>query len=399
MNSKPTLVVLSPRFPYPTEKGDKLRLYHQLHALVQSFNVHLISLSEHEILPEHKAIIDQLVIKNHIIYQSKNRLLKAIFQFILGKGALQVNYYNEKRIKEKVEALISQLAPDILYVQLVRIAHMVHHYKGPKAIDYMDAMSLNMKRESSFRSALKRIVFGLEAQRILKVEQNCSQYFNRKFIISSADKSYLESKGISDLQVISNGVDCAFFDPHKLPSIPIKYDIAFVGNMGYLPNVLAAEYVVHKISSSSKKELSTLIAGARPHRRVQRLQSKNVTVTGWVKDIREAYLSAKVIVAPIFSGAGQQNKILEAMALGKTCITTTQVNQAIRAVKGTEILIADTEEQFLKHLENLWNNPTLCDEIGKNARKFVVENFDWKREGNKLCTELLDLIKERHDFS
>ena len=76
--------------------------------------------------------------------------------------------------------------------------------------------------------------------------------------------------------------------------------------------------------------IKILIAGARPTALVQSLASENVTITGWVEDIRVAYASAKIFVAPLFLGSGLQNKILEAMAMSIPCVTTTLVNNAVK---------------------------------------------------------------------
>jgi glycosyltransferase involved in cell wall biosynthesis len=393
MSVKPTLVVLSPRFPYPIEKGDKLRLYYQLKALVEVFQVHLISLSDVKIDQSHIDVINALVHKNHILYQSSHRLFKGIIKFVFGRKPIQVNYYNERTIKKQVKELIEKISPDLVYVQLVRIAHMVEDFDGLKAIDYMDAMSLNMKREASFKSYFLRKVFGLEAQRILKLEIAINKLFDKKFIISEPDKQYLADQGVNDLQVLRNGVDVDFFLPEKAQLKEQIYDMAFVGNMGYLPNVLAAEFLVNKVLPGLPKAYRVLIAGARPHKRVLNLASEQVKISGWVDDIRDAYLSAKIIVAPIFSGAGQQNKILEAMSLGKVCITSTQVNKAIGAKEREEVYIADSAREFKETIEYLLNNPDLCIEKGKNARNFVVNNFQWESAGNLLNKNLLQLVK------
>ncbi len=281
MSEKPILVVLSPRFPYPLEKGDKLRLFNQLKALVSEFQVHLISLSDSKVSKQDKDVLEKIVYASHILYQSRFRLLKAIAYFTFGRKALQINYYREAQLERKIIRLLNDISPDIVYVQLVRAAHMVKDFRGKKAIDYMDAMSLNMEREATFQSIFRKNIYKIEARRILKSEKEYSSLFDKKFIISEPDKSYLEAKGINDIEVLNNGVDTNYFHNKKKP-IPCKYDMAFVGNMGYLPNVLAAEYLVNEIAQKADKKYKVLIAGARPHKRVLKLASKHVDITAFV---------------------------------------------------------------------------------------------------------------------
>jgi glycosyltransferase involved in cell wall biosynthesis len=121
-----------------------------------------------------------------------------------------------------------------------------------------------------------------------------------------------------------------------------------------------------------------LIAGARPTALVQSFSSKNVTVTGWVEDIRIAYASAKVFVAPLFLGSGQQNKILEAMSMEVPCITSTLVNNAIGAADNEEIVLADDRDAFVNRIEELLANTNEIKRIGTAGKEFVRNNYSWE---------------------
>ena len=128
-------------------------------------------------------------------------------------------------------------------------------------------------------------------------------------------------------------------------------------------------------------QVKLLIAGARPANAVKKLnQHLGVTVRGWVDDIREAYRDGCIFVAPMFSGLGLQNKILEAMASGLPCITTSMVNNALGATKGTQILVADTLEDIIFLLDNVEET----NKIASEGMKFVEENYRWEDQVGKL---------------
>ncbi len=150
--------------------------------------------------------------------------------------------------------------------------------------------------------------------------------------------------------------------------------------MGYVPNVLAADYLVKRILpelNDLQKNTKVLIAGARPTKSVRGLASDNVDVSGWIDDIRDAYASGVVMMAPLFHGIGQQNKILEAMAMGIPCITTELVNNAIGASQEEEIMIANDPKQFAEAYVELINNPSLYQRISQNGNTFVRDKYDW----------------------
>jgi glycosyltransferase involved in cell wall biosynthesis len=166
-----------------------------------------------------------------------------------------------------------------------------------------------------------------------------------------------------------------------MPEIEKIHDIAFIGNMGYVPNVEGARYLVQELLPKLIKKypnIKILIAGARPTALVQSFSSKNVTVTGWVEDIRIAYASANIFVAPLFLGSGQQNKILEAMSMEVPCITTNLVNNAIGAKDDSAIILADDANAFVKKIESLLDNPTEIQRIGIAGKEFVKDNYSWE---------------------
>lgn len=387
---KPNLVVLSPRFPYPLEKGDKLRMYYQLQGLSRYFRLHLIALSEHEIVAKDLEKVQPILESCRIIPQGSLRYLRGGIRSVTRGEPFQISYYYEQRIQKKIDSYISEIQPDYIFVQLVRMAAYVEHLSYPKVIDFMDAMSLNMLRAAEQSSVLKSLFYRRESRLLQQFERQYAQLADLGVIISEADQAYLYTLGIDQLHVQPNGVDTAYFSRAAYDTA-VEYDIAFVGNMGYQPNIVAAEYLINRIVKPYFPELKILIAGARPSKRVEELTSEHVTVSGWVEDIRSAYCSARMLVAPIFSGAGQQNKILEAMSLEIPCVTTPQVNAAILAKDGHAIEIANDEAAFKQKILKLINNPTNCREIGKNARIFVASKYNWDSQIDQLSRAITTL--------
>jgi len=86
----------------------------------------------------------------------------------------------------------------------------------------------------------------------------------------------------------------------------------------------------------------------------------------------------------MFMSIGLQNKLLEAMALKIPCITSTLANNALKAKNGESILIADTPEEYAKHINDLIFYEDKGKMIGLNGYYFVLENYSWKKENQKL---------------
>ena len=120
-----------------------------------------------------------------------------------------------------------------------------------------------------------------------------------------------------------------------------------------------------------------MIAGTNPSKRVLALSSGNVSVSGWVEDMREYYARAKIFIAPMQIGIGMQNKLLEAMAMQLPCITSSLANDAIGAKDGESVLIGKTPEEYAKHINSLLANENKAGELAINGYNFVRSTYNW----------------------
>jgi glycosyltransferase involved in cell wall biosynthesis len=157
--------------------------------------------------------------------------------------------------------------------------------------------------------------------------------------------------------------------------------------MNYPPNIAAAIFLVKEILPKLMVQfpnISLLIAGANPSSEVQHLASDHVTVSGWMNDIREAYCESRVFVAPMFIGAGMQNKILEAMSSELPVITTTLAAEAFNEKNISKIIEANSSFEFAKAIQYYLLNETAQTEDGKKNRIYVEEKYSWKISNQKL---------------
>ena len=382
--------MLTSRFPYPLERGDKLRIYHQIKELSKYFEVILIALTDKSINSEHinalSAFAKIYTIKTSNFEKGVN-LLKG---WARGLPLSVANFTNEN-YQQEINYILQQEKPDILYCQLIRMAEYTKGFEGKKIIDYQDAFSENMRRRAQKANFLLRILFRHEAKRLADYEAKSYHFFQKHFIISDADRNALSFAEKNNISICQNGIDTDFFQADF--EVPKKYDLVFVGNLGYHPNVEAAQFLVNEVVTKLKKykpDIKILLAGARPTLAVKNLASENVTVVGWLYDIRDAYKEGKIFVAPLFQGSGQQNKVLETMAMQVPCVTTSIVNASTGAIENEAILIANTAEIFAEKIILLLENENIYNKLKNNALQFVLSNFSWQKRTQILIDAMND---------
>jgi glycosyltransferase involved in cell wall biosynthesis len=111
----------------------------------------------------------------------------------------------------------------------------------------------------------------------------------------------------------------------------------------------------------------------------------NITVTGFVEDIRDYYRKAQVVVVPLRTGVGIRGKILEGWSAGKAMVATTVACLGIRAVHGENILIADEAEDFAMWTSALLRNPKHCERLGLAGRQIAARHYEWDEIGGRMC--------------
>ena len=387
-NAKKKIVVVLSRVPYPLEKGDKLRAYYQIKELSKTYSVSLCCLTEEKISKPAKKELEKITDEFHVFKLKKWLIYWNVFKTTFSQKPFQVGYFFQHKIKKEITNCIRSFEPDFIYCQLIRAAEYVKDiYDFPKTIDYMDAFSKGMLRRADISKGLKRYLLKLEGERLKRYENRIFDYFDNHIIISEQDKKYITHSKNDTIQVVENGIDDSFFNYTSLS--PKTYDLVFVGNLSYAPNVECCHYIIDYIFPELIKRLPSakiLLAGVTPHASiVSKVEGiENITVSGWLRDIREGYVSGKLFVAPLFIGTGLQNKLLEAMALGVPCITTSLANNALKAKPDEAILIANSTFEFVDSIMNLLENESKYNDLSTAASQFVKHQFNWRESTGKI---------------
>ena len=383
---KQKIVIITSRFPFPLDKGDKLRIYHQIKYMSKYHNIYLIALNTEGKITKHSfQQLAQYCKEIHVIHLSLIVRTINIFRSILTYEPLQVGYFYSKNAHRKVEAIIHEIKPDWCYGQLIRTAKYIYNYEN-NIIDYMDAFSKGIERRiKNFPKYIQPII-KYESKIVQDFEKKVFNHFKKHSIITYNDRRYIQHPNANKITIIPNGVDTHYFAPRH--NVAKKYDIVFVGNMNYPPNIEAARYICEEIAPIIKrkyKKCKVLIGGTNPNKKIKKMSNKDVKISGWVEDIRTIYASGKIFVAPMFIGTGLQNKLLEAMAMGIPCITTELANNALRA-NSSQIIIANNNTEFANACIDILKNNDKANSLRENGLKFIKENYDWNLINHKLTS-------------
>ena len=303
--------------------------------------------------------------------------------------------FNCPEFREKLEDLLAEEDFDLVHFEWPQMAQYADLFRGiPRfltevevnyaAHDTVVALQGNpLKKAKKLYNSLQTLYREVELCR--KVDQViCVTNEDRNSL-----RSYVEERKLS---VINTGVDTKYFSSHE--SFSYEPDtLVFVGAFRHEPNVDAMLYFCRKLFPrilQEQPQTRLYIVGVGPPESIQALQSNpQVTVTGYVEDIRNFYRRAQIVVVPLRTGVGIRGKILEAWAAGKAMVATPLACQGIRAVHGENIMIAKGADEFARQTLALQRDPGLCKRLGRAGRETAVDFYDW----NRLGREMVDLYE------
>lgn len=367
-----------PRMPWPLDKGDKLRAYHLLKGLARNHEIYLFALHEGNDPRAGIEVLGEFCREVHIERLGKASRVRGLSRALAKGWPLQAGYFHHPALVEKWRAFLAAHRPGQTFYQLIRsLPYLKAATDIPAVIDYQDAFSLSMARLAGESRPPKSWVWQREAEKVARFETEAQRLSRRQIIISEQDREKLPFEERHNVHVISNGIDLDIFKPREAEK---DIDILFAGNMSYRPNITAAKYLVEKIMPIVRElrpKLKIVLAGTRPAAEVRQLAGPNVEVTGYVEDIAAWYARSRMLLAPMQTGAGLQNKILEAMAMELPAIVSEIAAKGLPEKARELVLVEKEPEDYAESVIELLNEENYAAMLGHQGRKYVLAHHNW----------------------
>jgi len=393
----PSLLYLCHRIPYPPNKGDKIRSFHWLKGLSESFDIYLAAFVDDEEDWQYVEKLKGYCADCHIVQLDPAMAkVKSLTGLIKGQP-LTLPYYFDVKLQQWVEHVVNEHDIKNILVFSSSMAQYVETVKYSmcnRVIDFVDMDSDKWLQYANSKSWPMSWVYQREANQLLKYEQMIAGAFDRSLFVSDAEMNLFQKKcaGIErQLAYVNNGVDTDYFSPQRHYDNPYDsglFNVVFTGAMDYWANVDAVRWFVEEVFQQLKVSIPSLqfyIVGSKPTKQVMELQKiKDVFVTGAVDDIRPYIYHAALAVAPMRIARGIQNKVLEAMAMAKLVITSPQGYEGLAAEIEKEIIVANHGHEWIDIIKRYDLSSLSNSVVGDHARICVVNKYSWQNSVEKL---------------
>ncbi|MEA3136531.1 MAG: polysaccharide biosynthesis protein PslH, partial [Thermoplasmata archaeon] len=243
---------------------------------------------------------------------------------VVGSRNPFARYYSRAlagEIRRRVRADRPRFVIASLYMSGLTVARALRSTSVPLVLDHHNV------EHQRFRTMGRPLV----ARAMRRYERWLFRRSSLIVVVSEDDRQGLRAMGVQDgkLVVVPNGFDPKQFrfDPARgaqvrteLGLTPTDKAVLFFGKLDYAPNRDAVLKILDVARAfADRPEIRFLIAGANLG---PMSLPDNVTYLGAVKSTADLLQAADLVLAPLSSGGGTKLKVIEALATGRTVLTS-----------------------------------------------------------------------------
>jgi sugar transferase (PEP-CTERM/EpsH1 system associated) len=381
------LLYLVHRMPYPPNKGDKVRSYHVLKHLVARHRVFVGTFIDDAEDEAHVDTLRALCAGLHVTRLHPGRARIGSLAGLLGGQALTLRYYRHAALQRWVSVTARRERIDAAVVFSSSMAQYAQGTGLPMLVDFVDVDSAKWTQYASDHRWPMSWLYRREGEQLLAYERAVAARSARSFFVTEKETELFRSlapESSQTCEAMCNGVDAEYFSVDALRPSPFasgEQPVVFTGAMDYRPNIDAVTWFAEVMLPRLRAKWPTLrfhIVGRNPTPAVRALAGDSVDVTGTVPDVRPYLQHAAVVVAPLRLARGIQNKILEAMAMGRPVVASRECAEAINVQRGVDLVDAEDADAFVREVDSLLGDSGRAAAIGHAGRLRVLRGYSWE---------------------
>ena len=378
------ILYLPHRVPFPPDKGDRIRSYHLLKFLAGLGTVDLATLADEAVHEDTHDELRELCNKFEIVPVGKWRWASGALSWLQRRTITEGLFRSHS-----LAACIREWTSECTYDAVVVICSSMSQYlklgsriPETRIVDLIDVDSQKWTEYAETSSGWRRFFYASEAARLREVERTIPGRVNAVTLVSESEvKLFQRFSPAENVYAVCNGVDLDYFRPASDATVQPN-SAAFVGALDYAPNVDGLLwYSQHVWPSLRRKHPDAVlrVVGRRPNATVRGLDKiDGIEVVGEVADVRPFVRSSQIVIAPLRIARGVQNKVLEALAMGKPVVASAEALTGIALTPDVHAKQVSSPEDWTSMTSRLWCDNEACARLGSAGRAFVERHHSWE---------------------
>ena len=412
------ILYLSHCCPYPPNKGEKIRTFHEIKYLSQNHEIHLACLTQNNSDLQYYHDLLHFCETVKIVSFAPGRAKLKCLPYLITPSPLSVPYFYHQELQRHIDWLLRNFKFDAIVCFSSPMAEYIFRavksspnwsVKGSRPLLIMDFCDLDSDKWHQYAVSSSwpgSWIYSREARELLAYENRINKVFDYSIFTTRVEVALFKQlcPDVKQLSAIANGVDVGYFHPDRVGlqavakikkgKVPL---LLFTGAMDYQPNIDGVLWFCEQIYPRIRKvvpEVNFYIVGSRPADEIARLNGRDgITVTGFVDDIRPYYAAADLSVIPLRLARGVQNKVLEALAMARPVVSTAKALEGIDARPEQDLLVADTPAAFAGQVLDLLSQPHKRTQLGLSGQRFVNRHHSWDDNMRKLEELIISKVK------
>lgn len=375
---------LAHRIPYPPDRGDKIRSWHLLKHLAARGRVHLACFADDEADLAHLPALREALggrLGEACVEIRRTSRPAAGLRALIERKPVSLTLFDSSELRRFVNAIVAKPEVDTIFAFSGQMAQFVP--EGARQRFLMDFGDVDSAKFADYASRGGPLawVHRREAARLAAFERATAARADFSLFVSEAEAGLFRTRVAppdADVRSVQNGVDLRYYDPAaRVEKADAPHPlIVFTGQMDYAPNIDAVDWFAREVMPLIPAATFAIV-GRKPPKAVRRLASDRVIVTGAVEDVRSWLLAADIVVAPLRIARGIQNKVLEAMAMGRPVVASPAAYEGVDAVVGRDLLVAESRVAQAEAILNLLEDKEAAAAMGAAARCRVEDVYPW----------------------
>jgi len=379
--ARKNILFLTHRVPFPPNKGDKIRTFHQIEYLSRWHDVYCACFVDDQADWAHMEPLRRWCVRIAAFpWRKRTGLGRAALRGSSRQPLTRI-VYQDRRMRGLLAAWSRELAFDVVIACSSSMAGYALDIPAKRRVlDLCDVDSEKWRAYADRSGPLSAWIYRREAGLLREFEEACVHAFDVMILATRRERAVLDPRERwGNIHIVGNGVRHPF-GQHRAASAcdPV---IGFIGAMDYRPNVEGIRWFVEHAWPTVKEEIPAArlrIVGRNPTPQVRRLARRDgIMVTGEVPDVVRHIAECRAMIAPMQIVRGVPNKVLEAMALGRPVVATSAVASCLSLESGVNILVADDEAAFARSTVEICSDLDLCERIGRTAMDHVRQHCNW----------------------
>lgn len=285
--------------------------------------------------------------------------------------------YSNRKMTALIENLLSKSSYDIVLSYRLRMAPYALSFGGPKILDLTDSMTLFSDRARKLAGGfLMRILNSVEHKKFKKYEFSACKPFAKILMTSPIDADHLGLPA-SHCTIVPNGVDLTNRPFHPLEG---RGGIIFMGNLSYGPNREAGSWLAQRIFPEVRRQQPDCTLRFVGPGADKRWGGEGISIIGPVEDLVDELSQARVLVVPMSRGAGVQNKILDALAMGLPVVATPLAASGLGLKPDKEYLPGRDTDELASQTLRVLADDTLAESLAVAGRRIIEKSFVWDNQ-------------------